>query len=72
MPENKNECSFCSLLKDVKARFTNDCDSSECKVALVVEDSCDGNVCRRISYNPRALNFCPVCARKIEKDETIL
>ena len=77
MTENMNECSFCELLRDVKERAdryasaypSKGNEHSECKVALTIEDFCDSNLSRRISYNPRALNFCPVCARKIDKEE---
>jgi hypothetical protein len=78
MSENIKTCSFCELLKDVKERAAvyaarqpriNEDHTTECKATLIVENSCNGELGGRTSYNPRELNFCPSCGRKLEKDE---
>lgn len=84
MPEKKNECSFCELIKELKERgayFMNGCDDitqrsiSKCRVTAVVESyalSSDCKLERRgtASYRSRPLNFCPECGRKINDSET--
>lgn len=77
MSDKIEVCAFCKSLNDVKARLeyyedkqnTDRNVSYEFKTALLVETSCDGVVDGRISYSPRALNFCPDCGRKIAKEE---
>lgn len=72
MSENIKTCSFCELLKDVRARLfcTGEVNTTfECKAALVVEDSRRSEFGGKINYNPRQLNFCPECGRKLEKNE---
>lgn len=78
MLKNIKNCSFCELLNDVrntseyyakKTPAIKDDYTSECKIALVVEDSWRGEREGQISYNPRPLNFCPVCGRTIAKEE---
>ena len=76
--ENTDKCSFCELLKDVKKKAKHYANvnytpgeerSSECKAALVLENCLNGGCVNRTSYNPRQLNFCPMCGREIMKEE---
>lgn len=79
MLENTETCSFCELLKDVRDRFDYDATSAsigneeasmfKCKATLVVEDYRKADFGCKISYNPRKLNFCPECGRRMRKSE---
>ena len=78
MSEHVEICSFCELLKDVKSRSEiyanthaniNGAPTFGCKAALVVEDYSRSEFGGRTSYNPRPLNFCPMCGRELAKEE---
>ena len=78
MLENTEKCSFCELLKDVQKkskhyasveRVPGEDRSYECKAALVLENCLNGDCMSKTSYNPRKLNFCPMCGREIAKEE---
>lgn len=85
MPEKatvENECSTCALLRKLKddgEYYASQRPDKKyqsvtiCKSVVVMEDyyNVDGQMefGGRVSYNPRPLNFCSECGRKIDEEE---
>ena len=80
--DNKNECTTCALLRDIKENGKyyaslrpekKDKWVTVCKSVVVMEDYYkDGDKLEyggRVAYNSRPMNFCSECGRRIDVEE---
>ena len=62
-------CKFCDELKEFKAMRNGhrvDGVKTYYKVALVVEDFRNRNLCGKLTFRPHKFKYCPECGKEIK------